>query len=96
MRGEPINIAAAQAAEAARRDRKDRARETFYDMLHDEALDGGPVFEMSDCVRGAIETAMRVRVDDEIMRAATSVSSIVLTKQALEAAFAAAGFEVEE
>lgn len=71
-------------------DRRQRAREAYYDRVD------LPERHEPAALDEAIETATRVRITPEIMRAATNVSSIVLTEQALEAAFAAAGFDVEE
>jgi hypothetical protein len=74
-------------------ERRQRAREAGQDR-YDPDRDGGAIF--ADCLDEAIETATRVRITDEIMSAAVRASSIVLTKDALAAAFAAAGFEVED
>lgn len=69
-------------------------------MLHDTALDDGPVFELSDCVREAIETATRVRVDGQVMAHVFPLVEGKLglrdAEQIIAAAFRAAGFEVEE
>jgi hypothetical protein len=81
-------------------DRRQRAREAFWDMLHDQDLSDGPVFELSDCVTGAIDTATRVRVDGQIMAHVFPLveGRIGLrdAEQIIAAAFRAAGFEVEE
>jgi hypothetical protein len=80
-------------------DRRQRAREAFYDMLHDEANDDGPVFELSDCVTGAIQTATRVRITPEIERAFIDHPDEYEqgnVRGPLAAAFRAAGFEVEQ
>jgi hypothetical protein len=78
--------------------RRQRARETFDTMLHDTASDDGPVFELSDCVTGAINDATRVRITPEIIEAAIlavqHVPVLDRPQQAIIAAFRAAGFEV--
>jgi len=86
-------VTPAEQAVAALRDRRSRAAEAGIDAVGNPSLF---TLTAAKAVAEAVGVAIRVRVDDEIVRAATNVSSIVLTKQALEAAFAAAGFEVEE
>lgn len=79
-------------------ERRNRARQTFDAMLHDRASDDEPVFELSDCVTGAIETATRVRITPEIIRAAyprLGPGNRQHMRPVIEAAFRAAGFEVE-
>lgn len=79
-------------------DRRQRARETFYDMLHDTASDDGPVFELSDCVAGAIETATRVKITPEAVAKFRAVAEGWGGNFAVSLAVALAelGFEVEE
>jgi len=71
-------------------ERRQRAREAFYDAYHD-----GTYVEVPG-VEDAIETATRVRVTQEIVRAAIVARDDYGMIKAVEAAFRAAGFEVEE
>jgi hypothetical protein len=105
--GEPIEIVrdlheamqacGAEGALEARADRAQRAREAALDAADDE---GRPLAEESDRLDVAIETATRVRVDADILAAAREGRQVAMTtkelKRMIEAAFAAAGFEVEK
>lgn len=75
-------------------DRRQRAREAFQDE-YDRA--GGSTFEAAET---AIETATRVRVDEDVCEAAQQAfpifTSIDEVRAVAVAAFRAAGFEVEE
>jgi len=80
------------AGEAELLDRRQRAREAAYD---------GSVghWSTSQAIEQAIETAVRVRVTDEIVEAARDIwpsMTIEGARVALAAAFRVAGFEVEE
>ncbi len=73
-------------------DRRQRAREAGQDHLTDhDAMPG---------IEAAIETATRVRVDADMTRAARDAVGLAIKttelKRMIEAAFAAAGFEVEK
>lgn len=89
---------------AALTDRRQRAIEAFDDALAPPAVDVTPHHireregwaERLFAARAtAIETATRVRVDDEIIRAAYPAAYLT-PRQRLIAAFRAAGFEVEQ
>ncbi len=70
-------------------DRRQRAREAFYDRGYDEF----------QAVEAAIETATRVRITPEILAACHEPSGYLLPayiRDILRAAFEAAGFEVED
>jgi hypothetical protein len=73
-----------------------RATDTFHTMMDDRAHDDGPVFETSDCVRSAIIEATQVRITPEIVAASRYGALITAaeTREIIEAAFTAAGFEV--
>ena len=79
-------------------DRRQAAREAAYDGL-DSCEECGKIHAAGD-VEAAIETATRVRVTDDIVEAAQNAFPVLRDvaegKRMLEAAFAAAGFEVEE
>lgn len=77
--------------------RRQRAREAGLDA----AADDGSEFDWGDKLDAAIETATRVRIDDEIVRAALEAVSAGPAAfgryhTAVKAAFKAAGFEVEQ
>ena len=80
----------AEQAVAALRDRQQRAREAYYDRVN------LPERHEPAALDDAIETAVRVRVTPEILNAAKPTVPWLTEKQRLEAAFAAAGFKVEE
>ena len=87
------HIDRAAAAVAALTDRRQIAREAFYDRCDT----GGMV---NTAINEAIETATRVRITEDVIAAAVEVGDLTQgTKVAcrtLAAAFRAAGFEVEE
>jgi hypothetical protein len=70
-------------------DRRQRAREAFWDRYAPEQYDGD-----LPALNDAIETATRVRVTREIQLAAAKAYPFV--DNMITAAFRAAGFEVEE
>lgn len=87
-------------------DRRQRAREAFEDMMGAPSPMSGGSLLMRAAERqrrareAAIETATRVRVDDDIIEAAQNAFPVLRDvaegKVMLTAAFRAAGFEVEE
>lgn len=85
-------------SEAARADRRQRAREAYYDSTAGSGGQEGSAIALED----AIETATRVRITPEIeaayVAAAYGVHDQVTAAivPGLAAAFRAAGFEVEE
>lgn len=75
-------------------DRRQAAREAFHDAS--PVIDGDVIDEIHEAAEQAIETAIRVRVTSEIIEAARVTNRGSWTfSAALEAAFHAAGFEVE-
>lgn len=104
--GEPIEIvrdlAEAMACCAAEGD--DEARVDRFERARDAAFDApGAAESQVPNIDAAIETATRVRVDDELIEAAreqyeAGYRTIPIEQQraALTAAFRAAGFEVEQ
>lgn len=103
--GEPIEIVremsdaiaccAAEGEDAARADRRQSALEAYHDAY------ATPDTATLDAVETAIETAARVRVDADITQAAHDAEPGVMIKTSelrtmIEAAFRAAGFEVEK
>lgn len=73
-------------------ERRQRAREAFWDGAADESsLSGGHPF--LNALGTCVETATRVKLTDEVMWAAGVHGA---TPAAIRAAFAAAGFEVIE
>jgi len=70
-------------------DRRQRARETYYDVRNDEGPD-------AHGIEAAIETATRVRITPEIVMASGLPVGPEWPIKNLTAAFRAAGFEVEE
>jgi hypothetical protein len=84
---------------AARADRRQRAREAFHDGS--PTIDNDAIDEVHAAAEAAIEAATRVRVDDEIIDAArvaygNGSKHRAGLRRAIEAAFVAAGFEVEQ
>jgi hypothetical protein len=79
-------------------DRRQRAREAYYDRYELGDNIGGSARKAA--VRECIETATRVRIDDDVMRAASEFSAAPEYDKGLyrmlAAAFRAAGFEVED
>ena len=81
---------------SAAEERRQRAREAFADAS--PAIDADAIDQVHAAAEGAIETASRVRVTQEVVRAAIVArddngwDNMV---KAVEAAFRAAGFEVE-
>jgi hypothetical protein len=74
-------------------DRRQRAREAYYDGV------SLPESHEPEQLEAAIETATRVRVDDDVVRAFdddSDCSCVQCRRDALVAAFTAAGFEVEQ
>lgn len=71
-------------------DRRQRARETYYDtcVAGRDRVEGSAI-----ALDAAIETATRVRITPEVRAAALAADNI---DDGLIAAFRAAGFEVEE
>ncbi len=103
--GEPIEIVrdmsdaiaccAAEGEVAARADRRQSALEAFEDRYDTLSTDG--VTRARDA---AIDTATRVRIDADVTQAAHDAEPGVMIKTSelksmIEAAFRAAGFEVE-
>lgn len=74
-------------------DRRQRAREAYWDDMRGLSM-------RTQGIEAAIETATRVRVDDDIIEAAQNAFPVLRDvaegKVMLTAAFRAAGFEVEE
>jgi len=103
--GEPIEIVremsdaieccAGEGALEARSDRWERARDAAYDAP-------GAAEAQLPNLDAAIETALRVRIDDEVLAAAVdsfnrdSIDTATELSVAVTAAFRAAGFEVEQ
>jgi len=93
----PVDCGADAWSKEELADRRQRARETFWDDWGGQAMPGSP-----EALDAAIETATRVRVDDDILSAACFASGLHENlygppmRAALRAAFAAAGFEIEE
>jgi hypothetical protein len=79
---------------SALNDRRQRSREAFWDTS------GGLMSGARDGVEEAIETATRVRIDEEMIAAAAEFAAAPGSAKGvyrmLAAAFRAAGFEVEE
>jgi hypothetical protein len=80
-------------------ERVQRAREAFHDAS--PVMDGDIIDQVHGAAEAAIETATRVRVDEEIVTAARTAYGNgdrhwVALSRAIEAAFVAAGFEVEK
>ncbi len=72
---------------SALEERRQRAREAYYDADgYDDDM---------HAAEAAIETATRVKITPEIMRAAERVSLFSVSVEGIIAAFEAAGFEVE-
>lgn len=86
---------------AARADRVQRAREAFWDH-YDPERDGGAI--LANSLDDALDTATRVRLDDDIIAAAREELrrqafgwlDLRASRVIIAAAFRAAGFEVEE
>jgi len=77
-------------------DRRQRAREAYYDRYSLGDNIGGSA--RKSAIRECIETATRVQVTDEVLRTACSIYPLMSPGVAaimLKAAFKAAGFEVE-
>lgn len=84
------HIGRAAEAVAALADRRQRAREAFYDRCDT----GGMV---NTAINEAVEVATRVRVTDEVVEAAELADDDgAAFVSVITAAFAAAGFEVIE
>lgn len=81
---------------AALADRRQRAREAYYDELSGGSIESGtdPVDVFAEALDAAIETATRVRITPELL--ATMDPAIGNREARLRAAFEAAGFEVEQ
>lgn len=109
--GEPIEIVrdladamaccAAEGPLEARAERAQRAREAGLDAYADAVAVPDAQDRVSSALDDAIETATRVRVDADITHAARAAGDQppITTrelKSMIEAAFAAAGFEVEQ
>lgn len=109
--GEPIEIVremsdaiaccADEGNVEARVERRSAAREAYHDELSGDGIEAGtdPVDVFAEALDTAIETATRVRVDDAIIEAARDNSTDpdgAVDRAAIEAAFRAAGFEVEK
>jgi hypothetical protein len=83
----------------ARSERWQVAREAYFDAAAD---DGKPLADEGDRLDVAIETAMRVRVDADIMQEVSRdrhpdiMIKTTELKSIIEVAFRAAGFEVEQ
>jgi hypothetical protein len=81
------------AATANLLDRRQRAREAYWDDMRGLSM-------RTEGIEAAIETATRVRITEDVIAAAVEVGDLAQgTKGAwrtLAAAFRAAGFEVEE
>lgn len=105
--GEPIEIVremsdalaccADEGPLEARTDRRQRAREAYYDAC----AEPGRVEGSAIALETAIETAMRVRITPEIILAYLEApdppeSDPDMIEEKLRAAFRAAGFEVEQ
>lgn len=73
-------------------DRRQRAREAYYDRYALGDNIGGSA--RKDAVRECIETATRVRITPEIVAAAEATGDYAYVDM-IAAAFAAAGFEIE-
>jgi hypothetical protein len=91
---EAIECCASEGASEALGERRQAAREAFYDA-------GGPqIVGPAQALDDAIEAATRVQVTPEIIEAAIlavqHVPVLDRPQQAIEAAFRAAGFEVVE
>jgi hypothetical protein len=92
-------VCAAEGTDEARADRSQRAREAGLDGIADPTKYTTTV---AKAVEAAVETAIRVRVDADVTHAAREAGGYqvpVTTKELksmIEAAFEAAGFEVEQ
>ena len=81
-------------------DRQQRAREAFWDRFAQPdtriKIEGSDQF--AQVLEAAIETATRVRITPELLHEARPNAFITMTetRRIIEAAFRAAGFEVEE
>lgn len=82
--------------ERARHDRKQRAREAGHGAAPHSALNGSRVAAIM--IDAAVETAMRVKITRDIVEAAelADVDTEAAYLNVITAAFAAAGFEIEE
>lgn len=80
-------------------DRRQRARETFWDRLVPPPIAANGTGGLVECLDEAIETATRVRVTPEIVEALRRVTIARGSEQLSQiaaAAFRAAGFKVQE
>lgn len=80
-------------------ERRQRAHEAGQDR-YDPERDGGAIF--AACLDEAIEIATRVQITDEVLAAAEAATGVTIhdydvdeMHRVLAAAFAAAGFEIE-
>lgn len=80
-------------------DRRQRACEAFADSCHVPYANADTIDEVHAAIDEAIETATRVRITPDIMYACREPSGYLLPsiiRDILQAAFSAAGFEVED
>lgn len=90
---EAMQVCGAEGDDEARVDRFERARDAAFDAP------GAAEAQMPN-IDAAIETALRVRVDADLLHAVREGRQVAMTskelKSMIEVAFRAAGFEVEQ